>query len=114
MIKTSAGRKLGRTGEHRRMMLANMATSLFLHERIQTTTPKAKELRGLVERLLTFARHGKRREVRRVIRDRMVFAKLFDVLVPRFAGRQGGHVSTIRVGRRPGDDAEVSLVRLVS
>ena len=112
-IKTLGGRKLGRRGSHKRMMLSNMATSLFLHERIQTTSMKAKELRPFAEKLIGKARKGDRREVRRVIRDRQVFDKLFDVLAPRYQDRNGGWIQIIKMGRRPGDNAEVSLVRLI-
>lgn len=113
MIKTLGGRRLGRTGEHRRAMLANLATSLFLHEKIQTTTSKAKELKGFAERILGDARKGKKMEVRRIIRDRNVYEKLFEVLAPRYQTRPGGFVQVLRVGRRAGDDAKMSLVRLV-
>jgi large subunit ribosomal protein L17 len=114
MTLTLGGRKLGRRGAHKRAMLSNMATSLFLHERIQTTSTKAKELRGFAEKLIGKARKGDRLEVRRVIRDKAVFDKLFDVLAPRYKERPGGFIQILKMGRRPGDNSEVSLVRLVS
>jgi large subunit ribosomal protein L17 len=95
------------------MMLANMATSLFLHERIQTTAIKAKELRPFAEKLIGKARKGDKLEVRRVIRDKAVFEKLFDVIAPRYQDRPGGFIQILRTGRRPGDNAETALVKLV-
>ena len=114
MIKTLGGRKLSRTGEHRRAMMANMATSLFLHEKVKTMTPKAKELKTFAERIIGKARRGARREVKRVIRDKVVYDKLFDVLVPRYETRPGGFTQLFRIGRRAGDNVEMSLVKLIS
>ena len=114
MIKTYVGRKLSRTSQHRRMMLANMATSLFLHEKIRTTTPKAKELKIFAERIIGRVRRGQRREVRRVIHDRAVYSKLFKVLGPRYEDRAGGYVQLFRLDRRAGDNTELSLVKLVT
>jgi ribosomal protein L17 len=113
-ILTHGGRKLGRRSQHKRAMLRNMATSLFLHERIQTTSIKAKELQPFAEKLIGKARKGNRLEVRRDIKDKAVFDKLFDVLAPRYQQRPGGFIQILRMGRRPGDNAEVSLVRLVA
>ncbi len=97
-------------------MLSNMATSLFQHERIQTTTAKAKELRPYAERLITLARRGDlhaRREAARRIHDKEVLQKLFDTLGPRFADRNGGYTRILKLGRRIGDGAELSVVQLV-
>ncbi len=93
-----------------------MATSLFQHERIQTTTAKAKELRPYAERLITLARRGDlhaRREAARRIHDKEVLQKLFDTLGPRFADRNGGYTRILKLGRRIGDGAELSVVQLV-
>lgn len=87
------GRKLGRTASHKRAMLNNMATSLFDNGKVRTTLPKAKELRGVVERLISFAKRGDlhaRRQVLRRIQNKVVVAKLFDEIGPSFAGRNGG------------------------
>jgi large subunit ribosomal protein L17 len=120
-----AHRKLGRVTEHRIAMLRNQATSLLRHERIETTMPKAKELRPFVERLITIAKRGvaagegngkalhARRLVLAEIADKDVVGKLFDDLAPRFAGRPGGYTRILRVGFRRGDAAEVAQVELV-
>src|SRR3954447_543295 len=118
-------RKLGRVTEHRIAMLRNQASALLLHERIETTVPKAKELRPFVERIITLAKrgiaagdgHGKslhaRRLVLRDIQDRDVVSKLFDTIAPRFEGRPGGYTRILRVGFRRGDAADVALIELV-
>jgi large subunit ribosomal protein L17 len=120
-----AHRKLGRVTEHRIAMLRNQAISLLRHERIETTVPKAKELRPFVERLITIAKRGlaagdangkalaARRLVLADIADKDVVAKLFDDLAPRFAERPGGYTRLLRVGFRRGDSAEVAQVELV-
>lgn len=113
MIKHLGGRKLGRTGSHRRALLSNLATSLLLHERVTTTIAKAKELRPYVERLITHAKRGQHRLVRRRLHDKGVYRKLFETLAPRYQDRPGGYTQMLRVGRRPGDNAEQGLVRLV-
>ena len=110
------GRHLGRTASHRRATLRNMATSLFQHERIETTTAKAKELRPFAERLITLARRGDlhaRRLAGRKIADREVLGKLFDDLGPRFATRPGGYTRILKLGLRRGDNAEMALLQLV-
>ena len=112
MIKHLGGRKLGRTGSHRRALLSNMATSLFLHERIVTSITKAKELRPYAERLITEAKREQYVAVRRRIHDKKVYKKLFEVLAPRYQSRPGGYTQIFRVGRRAGDNAEQGLVRL--
>ena len=98
-------------------MLRNLATSLFRHERIETTTAKAKELRPYAERLITLARRGDlhaRRLVARKIQDREVLGKLFDEISPRYAERPGGYTRILKLGNRKGDSAEISLIELVN
>jgi large subunit ribosomal protein L17 len=93
-----------------------MATSLFRHERIETTTAKAKELRPVAERLITLARRGDvhaRRLAGRKIQDREVLGKLFDDIAPRYAERPGGYTRILKLGTRQGDGAEMSLIELV-
>ena len=98
-------------------MLRNLATSLFRHERIETTTAKAKELRPYAERLITLARRGDlhaRRLVARKIQEREVLGKLFDEISPRYAERPGGYTRILKLGNRKGDAAEISLIELVN
>jgi large subunit ribosomal protein L17 len=118
-------RKLGRVTEHRLALLRNQAIALLRHERIETTMPKAKELRPFVERLITIARRGlaageaggktlhARRLVLAELPDTDVVGKLFSDLAPRFADRAGGYTRILRVGYRRGDSAEVAQVELV-
>src|SRR3989442_1650636 len=114
-------RKLGRVTEHRIAMLRNQAEALILHEHIETTVPKAKELRPFVERIITIAKRGlaadatlhARRLVLRDIQNRDVVGKLFDTIAPRFAARPGGYTRILRVGYRRGDSAEVAQIELV-
>jgi large subunit ribosomal protein L17 len=118
-------RKLGRVTEHRIAMLRNQAEALIRHERIETTIPKAKELRPFVERLITIAKRGlaggeangkslhARRLVLRDIQDRDVVGKLFDTIAPRVEARPGGYTRILRVGYRRGDSAEVAQIELV-
>lgn len=113
MIKTLGGRKLGRTSSHRRALMRNMATSLFLHERIQTSMAKAKELRSFAEKIITRAKKGKHLLVRRDIHDKTAFRKLFDVLAQRYQERPGGYTQILRLGRRTGDNSVQGLIRLV-
>src|SRR5215210_2767977 len=120
-----AHRKLGRVTEHRLALLRNQAMALLRHEKIETTIPKAKELRPFVERLITIAKRGvaagdangkalhARRMVLAELADREVVGKLFDTLAPRFAERPGGYTRILRVGFRRGDAAEVAHVELV-
>lgn len=114
MIKTLGGRKLGVTGSHRRALLRNMATSLFLHEKIETTIAKAKELRPFAEKIITHAVRGRHVLVRRDIHDRVVYRKLFDVLAPRYAQRPGGYIRILRMAPRLGDNAQRGIVTLLS
>jgi len=109
-------RKLGRTSGHRRALLRSLTTSLFRHERIRTTLPKAKEMRPFAEKLITLARRDDlhaRRQVIREVADRDVVKKLFATLGPRFATRPGGYTRTLRLGPRQGDGAEMAIVELV-
>src|SRR5262245_2922603 len=118
-------RKLGRVTEHRIALLRNQALALLRHEHLETTVPKAKELRPFVERLITIAKRGvaagnangkalhARRLVLADIPDRDVVSKLFDTIAPRFAERPGGYTRILRVGFRRGDGAEVAYVELV-
>ena len=114
-------RKLGRVTEHRIAMLRNQAEALIRHEHIETTLPKAKELRPFVERIITIAKRGiagdaalhARRLVLRDIQNRDVVGKLFDTIAPRFAARPGGYTRILRLGYRRGDSAEVAQIELV-
>jgi large subunit ribosomal protein L17 len=117
MRHRAKGRQLSRNAKHRRAMLANMATSLFAHERIVTTEAKAKELRPFAERLVTLARRGDlhaRRRVERRVRDRNVTDRLFHEIGPRFASRPGGYTRIIKLGHRSGDGAEMARIELLS
>ena len=108
--------KLGRTAPHRKAMLSNMMTSLFINERVTTTQTRAKELKRTAERVLTCAKKGDlhaRRQVLCVIADKQVVAKLFDELGPRYKGRNGGYTRVIKLGPRRGDGAFMSIVELV-
>ncbi len=110
------GRRLDRTTEHRTAMLRNMVTSLLRHERIVTTTPKAKELKRFADKVITLAKRGSphhRRLAHRHVRDVEVLNKLFDALAGRFAARPGGYTRIVRVGRRAGDNAEMAVIELV-
>ncbi len=118
-------RKLGRVTEHRIAMLRNQAEALIQHGHIETTVPKAKELRTFVERIITIAKRGiaagdvnqgalhARRLVLRDIQNRDVVSKLFDSIAPRFAARPGGYTRILRIGYRRGDSAEVAQIELV-
>ena len=110
------GRALGRTSEHKEALLRNMATSLFRHGRIQTTTAKAKELRPFAEKLITLAKRGdlhSKRLAARHIQDRDVLVHLFDQIGPLFAERAGGYTRILKTGFRQGDGAETALIELV-
>ncbi|MGI9317782.1 MAG: 50S ribosomal protein L17 [bacterium] len=111
-----AGRKLNRTSSHRKAMFANMANSLFLHEQIKTTLPKAKELRRVAEPLITMAKNptvANRRIAFARLRDRQVVTKLFDDLGPHFQSRPGGYLRILKCGFRNGDNAPMAFVQLV-
>ena len=110
------GRKLGRTSSHRTAMFRNMAAALIKHEQITTTLPKAKELRPYVEKLITLAKKGKlshRRLVHARLLDDVQLTKLFDVLAPRYAGRDGGYTRVIKAGLRTSDAAPMAIIELV-
>ncbi|GHF00970.1 50S ribosomal protein L17 [Aliiroseovarius zhejiangensis] len=109
-------RRLNRTHEHRKAMFANMAGSLIEHEQIKTTLPKAKELRPIIEKMITLAKrgdiHARRQAAARLKQDQHV-AKLFDVLGPRFAERKGGYVRVLKAGFRYGDMAPMAIIEFV-
>ena len=109
-------RKLNRTSEHRAAMLRNMCNSLIQHEAIKTTVPKAKELRRVVEPLITLGKHptlANRRLAFDRTRDREVVSKLFNVLGPRYQARPGGYTRILKMGFRVGDNAPMAFVELV-
>ncbi len=108
--------KLGRSPAHRKALLRNMVTSLLEHERIQTTHAKAREVRRTAERMITLGKRGDlhaRRRALRVIRSRAVAAKVFDDLALRYRERPGGYTRVLKLGRRVGDAAALSIVELV-
>ncbi|MEW5909820.1 MAG: 50S ribosomal protein L17 [Thermodesulfobacteriota bacterium] len=112
-----AGVKLSRTSSHRSAMFRNMVTSLFKYDRIRTTDVKAKELSRWAEQLITLAKQGglhARRQALSIIREKDVVHKLFEQAGERFADRNGGHIRIVKVDRRPGDAAPVSIVELVA
>ena len=118
MRHRNQGRKLGRTSSHRTAMFANMAAALIKHEQIKTTLPKAKELRPVVEKLVTLSRRGPtnlhaRRQALAQIRDLTQVKKLFDVLGPRYAERPGGYTRVLKAGFRFGDNAEMAFIEFV-
>jgi len=108
--------KLGRTASHRDSMMRNMVTDLLRHERVRTTTVKAKALRPIAEKMITLGKKESlhaRRNAARVIRDKAVVKKLFDDLAPRYAQRPGGYTRIIKLAARPGDGAEMAIIELV-
>jgi large subunit ribosomal protein L17 len=112
----NAHRKLNRTAEHRRAMFANMCAALIKHEQITTTLPKAKELRPIVEKLVTLGKRGDLHARRRAIaemRDVAMVKKLFEVLGPRYKERNGGYTRIIKAGFRYGDSAPVAVIEFV-
>ena len=116
MRHQKSGRALGRTSSHRKAMYRNMAASLIRHETIRTTLPKAKELRRVVEPLITLAKQdgaSRRRLAFDRLRDRASVGKLFSDLGPRFKDRPGGYLRILKIGHRPGDAAPMALVELV-
>ena len=109
-------RRLNRTHEHRKSLFKNMAASLVEHEQIKTTLPKAKELRPIVEKMVTLARRGDihaRRLLGARLHDEAAVAKLVDVLAPRYADRSGGYVRILRAGFRYGDMAPMAIIEFV-
>ena len=123
MRHMNSGRQLGRNSSHRKAMFRNMAASLFEHEVIRTTVPKAKELRRTAEPLITIAKRAagtsredmasKKRLAFDRLRSRKVVSKLFDELAPRYANRNGGYLRILKCGFRPGDSAPMAIVELV-
>jgi large subunit ribosomal protein L17 len=112
----NAHRKLGRKPEHRKAMFANMAAALIKHEQITTTLPKAKELRPVVEKLITLGKRGDlhaRRQAISQIRDIAMVKKLFDVLGPRYKDRHGGYTRILKAGFRYGDNAAIGVIEFV-
>ncbi len=111
-----SGRKLNRTSSHRKAMFANMAAALIKHEQITTTLPKAKEMRGIADRLITLGKRGDlhaRRRALSVLRDTALVEKLFTTLAERYADRAGGYTRVLRAGFRYGDSAPVGIIELV-
>jgi large subunit ribosomal protein L17 len=118
MRHRNQGRKLGRTSSHRTAMFANMAAALIKHEQIKTTLPKAKELRPVVEKLVTLSRRGgtdlhARRQALAQVRDEVQVKKLFDIIGPRYASRPGGYTRVLKAGFRYGDNAEMAFIEFV-
>ena len=116
MNHRKTGRKLSRTSAHRKALLRNMVTSLLEHEQIRTTDAKAKELRGVAEKMITLGKRGTlhaRRQALQTIRSKDVTSKVFDVLADRYRERPGGYTRVIKVGQRAGDAAPMSIIELV-
>ena len=118
MRHRNSGRKLGKTASHRTAMFANMAAALIKHEQIKTTLPKAKELRPVVEKLVTLSRRGPanlhaRRQALATVRDEAQVKKLFEVIGPRYAGRPGGYTRVLKAGFRHGDNAAMAFIEFV-
>jgi large subunit ribosomal protein L17 len=118
MRHRNSGRKLNVTASHRTAMFANMMAALIKHEQITTTLPKAKELRPVVEKLVTLSRRGAadlhaRRQAISTIRDAVQVKKLFDVIGPRYAGRPGGYTRVLKAGFRHGDNAAMAVIEFV-
>jgi large subunit ribosomal protein L17 len=112
------GRKLGRTASHRKAMWGNMTAALIKHEQIKTTLPKAKDLRPVIEKLITLSRRGPtdlhaRRQALAQIKDEAQVTKLFDVIGPRYAGRPGGYTRVLKAGFRHGDNAAMAIIEFV-
>jgi large subunit ribosomal protein L17 len=116
MRHRTSGRKFNRTASHRKAMFANMAAALVKHEQIVTTLPKAKDLRGVVEALITLAKRGDlhaRRVVASRLRDEATVTKLFETLGPRYQSRSGGYTRVLKAGFRYGDNAPLAVIELV-
>lgn len=111
-----AGRKLGVTTSHRKAMFRNMAVALIKHEQITTTLPKAKELRPVVEKLVTLGKRGDlhaRRQAFALLRDETIVAKLFSAIAERYKARQGGYIRVLKAGVRYGDAADMAVIEFV-
>ncbi|MEF2074475.1 50S ribosomal protein L17 [Consotaella aegiceratis] len=116
MRHANRGRKLNRTASHRKAMFANMAASLIVHEQIVTTLPKAKDLRPIVEKLVTLGKRGDlhaRRQAISQTRDEVAVRKLFDTLASRYVGRNGGYTRVLKAGFRRGDNAPMAVIEFV-
>lgn len=117
MRHNKAGRRLGRTTSHRVAMFRNMVTSFLNHERITTTDAKAKELRSIAEKMITLGKRGDLHAMRLAasyIREKSVVTKLFSEIAPRYTDRQGGYTRIVKLGLRPGDNASLSMIELVT
>ena len=111
-----SGRKLNRKSQHRRAMFSNMAAALIKHEQIKTTLPKAKELKPIVDKLITLGKKGRLHDRRRafaMLRDDATTAKLFETLGPRYQERPGGYTRVLKAGFRYGDSAPMAVIELV-
>lgn len=116
MRHNKSGKRLGRNSSHRAAMLRNMVTSLIEHEKITTTDSRAKELRKVVDRMITLGKRGDlhaRRQALSVIRDSKIVAKLFDVVALRYKERPGGYTRILKLGARTGDKASLAIIELV-
>ena len=116
MYHRNAKRRFGRTHEHRKAMFANMSQALIKHEQIVTTLPKAKDLRPIVEKLVTLGKRGDlhaRRQAIAQLRDPLLVKKLFDVLGPRYKDRPGGYTRVLKAGFRYGDNAPLAVIEFV-
>jgi len=116
MRHNKSGRRLGRTTSHRIAMFRNMVTSFLSHERITTTDAKAKELRSIADKMITLGKRGDLHAMRLAasyIREKSVVTKLFTTIAPRFTDRPGGYTRIIKLGLRPGDNAQMSIIELV-
>lgn len=116
MRHAKAGRKLNRTSSHRKAMFANMSASLIEHEQIVTTLPKAKELRPIVEKLVTLGKRGNlhaRRQAISAVRDEAQVRKLFETIAPRYSDRNGGYIRIMKAGFRHGDNAPMAVIEFV-
>ena len=117
MRHLKSGRKLSRNPSHRWALMRNLITCLLREERIQTTDPKAKEVRRWVDRVITLGKQGSlhaRRQALGIVCDKAMVRKLFDTIAPRFKDRPGGYTRIIKIGRRRGDSAPISLIELVA
>jgi large subunit ribosomal protein L17 len=116
MRHRKSGVKLNRTTSHRQAMFRNMVTSLFKHDKIKTTAPKAKELRRWADHLITLAKRGDlhaRRQALSIVREKDVVHKLFEEASERFGARSGGYTRIVKIGRRPGDAAPLTIIELL-
>ncbi|NVN97773.1 MAG: 50S ribosomal protein L17 [Geobacteraceae bacterium] len=116
MRHNKSGRRLGRTTSHRIAMFRNMVTSFLNHERITTTDAKAKELRSIADKMITLGKRGDLHSMRLAasyIREKSVVTKLFTTIAPRYTDRPGGYTRIVKLGLRPGDNAQLSMIELV-